>query len=212
MKIAFDTETTGTNPKKDELLQITIVDENCNILLETYLKPPTRTSWFHAEKVNHISYDMVKDAPEYDDVRDQIKEIFDNATEIIGYNIAFDIGIVESNLKFNIDRTKTRDLLKEFRAEANKKNVFLPHYRLGDAVDFYCPQYKTEYLENAHDASCDTIATMRVCNALDADIPRFVPEIKNTKILDEFLSQKKYKKYKEVEIQTQLLNDDLSLD
>lgn len=175
MKIAFDTETTGTNVKKDELLQISIVDDNYNILLNTYIHPPTRTDWYHAEKVNHISYNMVKDAPSYAEVTPIIQDIFNQATEIIGYNVNFDINIVEAQLGIQIDRSKVRDLLKEFRDETKKKNISMPHHKLGNAVDYYCPEYKSEYLSNAHDANCDTLATMRVANAIDIDHTRNIP-------------------------------------
>ena len=186
MIIAFDTETTGTNINTDELLQISIVNENYDIVYESYLKPPTKKNWYQAEKVNHISYDMVKDAPSYEKERDKIKDIFDKAEEIIGYNVNFDIGIVEHNLKFNIDRNKVRDLLKEFKEETKKENVVLAHHRLGDAIDYYCPEHKITYLANAHDASCDTIATMKVANAIRDGHERNLPDLPDIDVSDFF--------------------------
>lgn len=58
--ICFDLETTGVNNELDEVLEITILDGNFNILLNTYVKPIFTTSWKNAEAVHHISYDMVK--------------------------------------------------------------------------------------------------------------------------------------------------------
>ena len=165
MIACFDTETTGVDLTIDELLQITIVDENCNILLESYIRPVNRTSWLNAEKVNRISPDMVKDAPTAKELAPKIKEIFDAADKIVGYNVGFDVGFVKKDCKIDIDDNKVEDCLKIFRAECKKKKVTLPHHKLGDAVDFYCPEAKAAYLSNAHDASCDAIATMKVFNA-----------------------------------------------
>lgn len=161
----FDTETTGVSKEQDTLLQITIVDENCNILLETYIKPKDRESWINAEQVNHISPDMVKDAPTALEIAPLVQKIFDEADVITGYNVGFDVGFVEKDCKITIDRTKVVDCLKVFKDECKKKNINLSRHKLGNAVDFYCPEAKADYLANAHDASCDAIATMKVYEA-----------------------------------------------
>lgn len=179
MIVCFDTETTGFDKEFDELLQITIVDEKCNVLFESYIKPTTRKSWINAEKVNRISYDMVKDAPSAREIAPQIKEIFDKADKIVGYNVGFDVGFVETKCRFNIDTQKVEDSLKIFRKECTKLKVNLSHHKLGDAVDFYCPEAKADYIANAHDASCDAIATMRVYLAqIDKDRPRHFTRVK----------------------------------
>lgn len=171
--VCFDTETTGISPEQDELLQITIVDENCDILLESYIKPKTRVSWKNAEQVNRISPEDVKNAPTALELAPKIKEIFDNADAIIGYNVMFDVGFVEHDCKIEIDKEKVVDCLALFRQECKKKEIELPRHKLGNAVDFYCPEAKPDYLLNAHDASCDAIATMRVYLAqLQEDHPR----------------------------------------
>ena len=173
MIVSFDTETTGVSPLDDELLQITIVDENENILLESYIKPAFRTSWKNAEQVNRITPSDVIGAPTALELAPKIKEIFDKADIICGYNVGFDIDFVKRCCKIDIDDSKVIDCLKLFRDEAKKIGLDLPHHKLGNAVDFYCPQAKKDYLENAHDASCDAIATMRVYLAQNQSIPRF---------------------------------------
>lgn len=178
MIVCFDTETTGVS-EYDELLQVTVIDDNEKILLETYLRPQRMMVWKEAEKVNHITYDMVKDAPNPVDIKDQLQDIFNKAEKIIGYNTMFDVGFVERCCGVTIDRDKIVDCLKNFRDECRKKSILIPHHKLGDAVDYYCPEAKEDYLSNAHDASCDAIATMRVYLAsIDPDKTRNVPRIK----------------------------------
>lgn len=162
MDVCFDTETTGTDTENDELLQITIVDDNCNVIFESYVHPPTITSWNNAMLVNHITPDMVQDAPNPEDIAEQIQAIFDNAEHIVAYNAAFDKAIVENCLGVEIDKDKLIDPLKIFRSECNQNTYILPNHKLGAAIDFYCPDAKEAYLKNAHDASCDAIATMKV--------------------------------------------------
>lgn len=207
MIVAFDTETTGISPELDELLQITIVDEKENILLESYIKPPTRTSWINAQKVNKIDPEDVKNAPSALELASKIKEIFDKADAIVGYNVGFDVAFVEKDCKIHIDKTKVIDCLKLFREECKKKKISLDHHKLGDAVDFYCPSAKADYLSNAHDASCDSIATMRVYLNQIEDKERYYkkPEmsLKSSAFLDNFF----YEKMKERSVETTSYED-----
>ena len=91
MKIIIDTETTGVNAKRDELLQISIISEEKKVLFNSYIKPQRAKCWDDAMAVNGISPEMVADAPEITDVRDYIQDIVDSADEVLGYNTVFDI-------------------------------------------------------------------------------------------------------------------------
>lgn len=50
MKLIFDTETTGLDPMRDEILQLSIIDENENVLFNDYLKPLHKAKWPDAER------------------------------------------------------------------------------------------------------------------------------------------------------------------
>ena len=60
--LIFDTETTGVNPYKDELLEFSAVDVNGTPLLNSYIYPEKHTEWPEAQAVNNISPETVADA------------------------------------------------------------------------------------------------------------------------------------------------------
>lgn len=93
--LVFDTETTGKVPEYNEVLQISIIDGYGCTLFNSYIKPEHRKSWPLAERINHISPDMVKDQPTFSEVRPKIQKLFDSAEIVIGYNVNYDVIIVE---------------------------------------------------------------------------------------------------------------------
>ena len=113
--VSFDTETTGLSSKYDDILQITIAGQDGSILLSTYVKPQNCTSWPEAEKVHHISPDMVKDAPDANKVAKIVRKIFDHADVITGYNIGFDIKMTAA--RFGYDFQKKEQITREKYSE-----------------------------------------------------------------------------------------------
>lgn len=59
MIAVIDFETTGFKAGLDEVLQVSIIDENENVLLNTYCKPVNCDSWEDAQKVHGITPLMV---------------------------------------------------------------------------------------------------------------------------------------------------------
>ena len=99
-RISLDIETTGLNFQSekfpDEILQVSIIDGEGQCLLNRYFKPYHHKSWPDAEKINHISPEMVANAPYLHEIAPQIKRILQSAETIIGYNIVgFDLPFIE---------------------------------------------------------------------------------------------------------------------
>lgn len=97
-RVYLDTETTGLHPEEgDEILSLTIVDANGRLLFDERFKPKHKKEWPEAQAVNHISPDDVEHLTTIDAYMEQICRILDRiADEIVGYNIAFDIGFLKA--------------------------------------------------------------------------------------------------------------------
>lgn len=157
--IIFDTETTGTY-NTDEILQISIYDITGKSIYDTYIKPYNKKEWKDAEAVNHISPDMVKNAPYAYEIAPIINDIFNNAKKIVGHNVNFDVRMVKNNFAIFIPNDKLYDTMKVFKQQYPGRE----HYKLIDAVNVYCPEILEQYNENAHNSSVDTYATAMVYN------------------------------------------------
>lgn len=96
MKAFFDIESTGLDPVRDEILQLSIINENEEVLFSDYIRPVRHKTWNEAEKINHISPEMVKDKQTFESRKQEIQKIFDQATELIAYNANFDISFLKA--------------------------------------------------------------------------------------------------------------------
>lgn len=95
--IVFDTETTGLNPERDEIIQLSIIDGTGKILFDEYIKPSRRKKWPEAQKVSGISPEMVKNCKTFRFFRKTIQDIFDSHKTIIAYNIGFDADFLRAS-------------------------------------------------------------------------------------------------------------------
>ena len=62
MIATIDFETTGLKAGEDEVLQVSIIDENYNVLLNAYCRPNNKESWEDAQAVHGITPLMVANA------------------------------------------------------------------------------------------------------------------------------------------------------
>lgn len=97
-RVYLDTETTGLHPEEgDEILSLTIVDANGRLLFDERFKPKHKKEWPEAQAVNHISPEDVEHLTIIDTYMEQICRILDHiADEIVGYNVAFDLGFLKA--------------------------------------------------------------------------------------------------------------------
>ena len=95
--IVFDTETTGLNPERDEIIQLSIIDGTGKVLFDEYIKPSRRKKWPEAQKVSGISPEMVKNCKTFRFFRKTIQDIFDSHKTIIAYNIGFDADFLRAS-------------------------------------------------------------------------------------------------------------------
>ena len=176
--IIFDTETTGLNPYgNDEILQIAILNGKGEELFSSYIKPDMRKTWTKAAEVNGITPRMVKDAPHFSDVEEEIQNIFNNADVIVGYNVEFDIQFLNaSGIKIN-KKSLIFDVMQEYAVARGVKDGYYGDYKwckLEQCARAY--KYKFE----AHNAVEDSKATLHCYNSLLKD-ERYLDVIKQNK-------------------------------
>lgn len=157
----FDLELTGVYDH-DEIISISIVDGEGTVIMDTLVKPAHKKKWKQTEKIHGITPDMVANSPLLDELIPEIKEIFENADNLIAYGVSTDY----SHIKYIYDTEEERDRLhKKTRCCANEFVRFahehlpdLAHASLTDAMAVF----EIEWDGVAHTSIADTIGCMKV--------------------------------------------------
>ena len=87
--IFLDLETTGLGCDNDEILQVSIINSEKEILLNTLVKPTKKREWAEAERIHKITPNMVQNSPIISDILPKIIEII-KGEEVVIYNAQFD--------------------------------------------------------------------------------------------------------------------------
>lgn len=170
--IAFiDLETTGVNVSNDRIVEIAIIkimpDGTKQVkrkLINPLIPIPSGASDVHG-----ITDEMVKDAPSFKQVANEIKQFMDSC-DMGGYNSnRFDVPMLmeeflRAGVSFSVEGRKLVDVQKVFH--------MMEQRTLGAAYKFYC----NKTLDGAHSAEVDATATWEV---LEAQIERY-PQIGDT--------------------------------
>jgi len=173
--VVFDTETTGTDPTRDRIVEIALVrirPDGARESLVRRVNPgipiPPDTSAIHG-----IRDEDVKDAPAFPAIADEVLA-FIGDSDLAGYNVLkFDIPVLQNEL-----RRAGKTLPLDGRSLVDPQKIFfLREPRdLSSAVRFYCGKE----LVGAHGALADAEATLDVLiGQLDRypDLPSTVTEL-----------------------------------
>ncbi len=170
--LAFiDLETTGVNVSTDRIVEIAMVkiSPDGTKLVKRKLINPLMPIPVGASEIHGITDEMVKNAPSFKMVANEVKQFVENC-DLAGYNSnRFDIPMLieeflRAGIEFSTDGIKLVDVQKVFH--------MMEQRTLGAAYKFYC----NKVLEGAHGAEVDATATWEI---LEAQIERY-PQIGNT--------------------------------
>lgn len=147
--LCFDIETTGFS-QSDEILQMSIIDGEMNVLFHQYFKPVKKETWPEAEAVNHISPEMVANEKPFSDYVKDISAILSGAYMICGYNSDFfDIPFLK-RYKVVFPNVLSFDAMKMFQLITKSKHA----QKLTECAEYF------QYDFQPHDSLEDTKATM----------------------------------------------------
>ena len=156
----IDLETTGTNLAVDRILEIAIIKimpDGSKIIKHKLINPeipiPQSSSDIHG-----ITNDKIKDAPNFKQVANELKQFLENC-DLAGYNSnRFDIPLlVEEFLRIGMEfDTKGKKLI-----DVQRVFHMMEQRTLSAAYRFYC----NKNLEGAHGAAIDANATWEILEA-----------------------------------------------
>lgn len=97
--VVFDVETTGTDKSRDQIIELCVqfgVAEDAPA--HTWRILPSVPMSPGAQEVHGISMDDLRGCPRFADVCDEIRLIFEEARVLVGYNLSFDIDMIQAEL------------------------------------------------------------------------------------------------------------------
>ena len=165
--IYFDTETTGLDPERDEIIQLSIVDQDGNTLWDRKYKPSHVKNWDEAAAINHITSDDVAGRPPIEEDMNKIQQIFDRTKKAYAWNAIFDLAfLARAGLKF--DRSKSSDSMISYAQLKGRTH----YYKLANAA------FECRYTYDAHDSLEDTKALKVVQDYIDGKNKRKIQKPK----------------------------------
>jgi DNA polymerase-3 subunit epsilon len=158
--LVFDVETTGTDKRNDQVIELCVQYGLDGSQSKTWRIKPSCPINPGAQAVHGISMDELADCPSFGEVADEIVAMFADAEVVIGYNIAFDIDMLQSEFgrlgRYPID-FHGKTIVDAFRLwqQCEPRSLQHAHKRfVGDSF------------EAAHSASADVAATARVLEGM----------------------------------------------
>lgn len=165
----IDTETTGLEPGRDRILQVSVLDGNGGVLVDSLVRPCGVSSWPEAQRVHGITPDMVRGAPSMAELRPLLDGIMAGAGLIVGYNTGFDLAFLRA-AGVTVPDAAVCDVMADYAPIAGE---------WADWVDDWNGGWKWQKLERCaahygydfrpHDSLEDARATLHCCRMVARD-------------------------------------------
>ncbi len=163
--LVFDVETTGTDKRRDQVIEL---------CMQFGLEGPSRTWRFRpscpispgAQAVHGISIEDLADCPTFAECAEEIAAIFTQHEVIVGYNLSFDIDMLQAEYERLRVAAAERGSLPVAQLDVRGKVIVDP-YRLWQqceprSLQHAHQRFVGQTFEAAHSASADVAATGRV--------------------------------------------------
>ncbi len=165
----FDLELTGVY-HHDEIISISIVDGNQQLIMDTLVKPTHTKRWKRTEKIHGITPAMVQDAPTLAELTPRIKEIFAAADNLIAYGVSTDYSHIKNIYATEAEQLALHDKVRccanEFVRFTHEHRPDVRHAALVDAMECFGVTWDGI----PHSSVADTFACCRVWHKL---FPRY---------------------------------------
>ncbi len=130
--VFLDVETTGTDPSKDEIIQISAIKFLGTQEIErfnTYVNPGCPIP-LEATSVNGITDTIVANAPKIYDIKESFFRFIDDAV-LVGYNVSFDLRFISIAYGGALDGAQFIDVMNWAH-----KHLDLPNYHLKTVAEY----------------------------------------------------------------------------
>ena len=165
----FDLELTGVY-HHDEIISISIVDGNEQLIMDTLVKPTHTKRWKRTEKIHGITPAMVQDAPTLAELTPRIKELFENCDNLIAYGVSTDYSHIKKIYATEAEQLALHDKVRccanEFVRFTHEHRPDVRHAALVDAMECFGVGWDGI----PHSSVADTFACCRVWHKL---FPRY---------------------------------------
>jgi DNA polymerase-3 subunit epsilon len=169
--LVFDVETTGTDKRRDQVIELCIqFGLDAGARSQTWRFRPTVAISPGAQAVHGISAEDLVDCPPFADCAEEISAIFAGADVIVGYNLTFDVDMLQAEYERLRVAAAERGSLPVATLDTRGKTIVDP-YRLWQQCEPRSLQHAHQRFvgngfASAHSASADVAATGRVLSGM----------------------------------------------